>query len=106
MDRDVRNAIDEAMIGAAAIGFCLARALAATDPDVARRLDPIWKDVYAFLRDREEVRAADIVFMFGAAVGNPELFQSKRAGANETSSRDVLDVKGNGSQAQVRHRAG
>ena len=37
MDRDVRNAIDEAMIGAAAIGFCLAQTLAETDPDVARR---------------------------------------------------------------------
>ena len=33
MDRDVRNAIDEAMIGAAAIGFCLARTLAETDPE-------------------------------------------------------------------------
>ena len=76
MDRDVRNAIDEAMIGAAAIGFCLARALAETDPEVAHRLDPIWKDTYAFLRDREEARAAHIVFMFGSAVGNPDLFRS------------------------------
>ncbi len=82
MDRNIRNAIDEAMVGAAAIGFCLARTLAETDPGVARRLDPIWKDMHAFLRERGEVRAADIVFMFGSAVGNPDLFQARQAGPN------------------------
>jgi hypothetical protein len=94
MDRDVRNAIDEAMIGAAAIGFCLARTLTETDPDFAHRLDPICKDTYAFLRSRGEVRAADIVFMFGAAIGNPDLFKIKQAGPNETHDRcNVFDFE-------------
>ena len=85
MDRDVRNAIDEAMIGAAAIGFCLARALAETDPEVAHRLDPIWKDTYAFLRELGRGARGRYRIMFAAATRNPERFQTKPGGPNELS---------------------
>jgi hypothetical protein len=77
VERDVRNAVDEAMIGAAAIGFCLARALADHDPGLAGRLAPAWKKMYRYLQERGEMRAADMVFMFGAAVANPQIFENQ-----------------------------
>ena len=75
---DLRTMIAQTKRGAAAIGVCIARTLAESDPTLARRLGETANEMYRSLCDHGEAHAGEMVFVFGRALVDPTFFPPEK----------------------------
>jgi hypothetical protein len=75
---DLRKTIAETKRGAAAIGVCIARTLAESDPTIAKRLGETANEMYRSLCDRGEAHAGEMVSVFGRALVDPTFFPPEK----------------------------
>ena len=73
-DAEVRKMIAESKRGAEAIGVCIARTLAETDPTVPRRMSMHAHAMYQALFERGEGHASEMMFMFARALLDQSVF--------------------------------
>ena len=73
-DGDLRRALDETMMGAAAIGVCIARTLAESDPTFPQRLAVRGQKLFQHLCDKGHGDAARALFSFYGALNDPAKF--------------------------------
>jgi hypothetical protein len=75
---DLRRTLAETKRGAAAIGVCIARTFAESDPTLATRLSQTANEMYRSLCDRGEAHAGEMVFLFGRALVEPTFFPPEK----------------------------
>ena len=73
-DAELRKMIVETNRGVAAIGVCIARTLAESDPTLPRRLSVNAHAMYQALFDRGEGRASEMMFVFARALLDQSYF--------------------------------
>lgn len=73
-DAEVRKMIAETKRGVAAIGVCIARTLAESDPTLPRRLSVNAHAMYQALFERGEGHASEMMFVFARALLDQSLF--------------------------------
>ena len=73
-DQEIRKIVDQTKMGAAAVGVCIAQILAESDPTLPERLNNRAHLMYRHLCDVGMEHAAEIVFSFGRALVDPDLF--------------------------------
>jgi hypothetical protein len=72
MDRDTRRALDEIILGAAAVGLCIARTLSQSDPKALQSFAEEADKMYRHLSAHSKTDAAQVVVNFSLALANPE----------------------------------
>jgi hypothetical protein len=72
--KELRREINQTKRGAAAVGVCIARILAESDPTLPKHLNQHANEMYQMFCERGEDHAGEILFAFGRAVIDPNWF--------------------------------